>query len=79
LLAIEMTNELKHEEDSKVQHKSIYDSFNKDNVESDFPMVENDESVDSRKNVQHSKNSTCLKNADPVKETGDEINDSKSE
>jgi len=74
-----LKSKLVHEEVPKVQLKSVDDSFNNDNVESDFPMVENDESVDSRINVQHSENSTCLKNADPVIETGDEINDNKSE
>jgi len=52
---------LVHEKDSKVQLKSVDNSSNKDNVETDFPMVENGESVDSRINVQHKENSTCLK------------------
>jgi len=41
--------------------------------------MENNESVDSELSEQLNENTTCLENADPVVETGDELKENKTE
>jgi len=71
-----------HGEDSEVQSNTVEqnnESLSKGNEELVFPLIENNESVDSELSEQLNENSTCLENADPVVKAGDKLKENKSD
>lgn len=71
-----------NENDSVIKH-DVFDQYGdspiEENEESDFPLQENCESTDSKSDENLNKNSTCLKNTDPVVETGDKIKENENQ